>query len=91
MTNFLFSIMRSGLGVLVSRIFGLIRDIAVAKVYGATGLTDIFFVAFAIPNLFRQLFSEGAMSSAFMPFLADKFKKGGLKATKNISVRPVAP
>lgn len=80
MTNFLFSIMRSGLGVLVSRIFGLIRDIAVAKVYGATGLTDIFFVAFAIPNLFRQLFSEGAMSSAFMPFLADKFKKGGLKA-----------
>lgn len=80
MTNFLYSIVRSGLGIFVSRIFGLVRDIVIAAVYGATGITDIFFVAFAIPNLFRQLFSEGAMSSAYMPFLADKFKSGGLKA-----------
>lgn len=77
MANFLFSIVRSGTGILLSRVFGLVRDIVVAAVYGATGLTDIFFVAFAIPNLFRQLFSEGAMASAFMPFLADKFKSGG--------------
>lgn len=82
MTNFLFSIVRSGVGIFISRVFGLIRDMAIAAVYGATGVTDIFFVAFAIPNLFRQFFVEGAMSSAFMPFLADKFKSGG-KAAQN--------
>ena len=80
MTNFLFGIVRSGAGILISRVFGLIRDMAIAAVYGATGITDIFFVAFAIPNLFRQFFTEGAMSSAFMPFLADKFKSGGSAA-----------
>lgn len=80
MTNFIFGVIRSGAGIFVSRIFGLFRDMAVAAVYGATGVTDIFFVAFAIPNLFRQLFTEGAMSSAFMPFLAEKFKIGGIKA-----------
>lgn len=80
MTNFIFGVIRSGAGVLVSRIFGLARDMAIAAVYGATGLTDIFFTAFGIPNLFRQLFTEGAMSSAFMPFLAEKFKAGGIKA-----------
>ncbi|MBQ3033766.1 MAG: murein biosynthesis integral membrane protein MurJ [Deferribacterales bacterium] len=80
MTNFLLNVFRSGIGILLSRVFGLVRDIAIAAVYGATGITDIFFVAFAIPNLFRQLFSEGAMASAFMPFLADKFKTGGKSA-----------
>jgi len=63
--------------VLLSRIFGLLRDVAVAAFYGASGLTDAFFVAFAIPNLFRALFAEGALSSAFVPFLSDNMKKGG--------------
>lgn len=80
MTNFIFGVLRSGAGIFVSRVFGLVRDMAIAAVYGATGVTDIFFVAFAIPNLFRQLFTEGAMSSAFMPFLAEKFKSGGKEA-----------
>ena len=80
MTNFIFGVMRSGAGILISRILGLVRDMVVAAVYGATGITDIFFVAFAIPNLFRQLFTEGAMSSAFMPFLAEKFKNNGPQA-----------
>lgn len=80
MTNFIFSFIRSGLGVLISRIFGLIRDVAIGIVFGATATTDIFFVALAIPNLFREFFVEGAMSSAFMPFLAEKYKNGGQKA-----------
>jgi len=79
LSSYIFSIIRSSSGVLISRIFGLIRDVVIASVYGATGLTDIFFVAFAIPNLFRQFFVEGALSSAFMPFLAEKFKIGGAK------------
>jgi putative peptidoglycan lipid II flippase len=65
---------------MVSRIFGLFRDIATAGVYGATGITDIFFVAFAIPNLFRQFFAEGAMASAYVPILSDKRDKSGVKA-----------
>ncbi|GAB7140767.1 murein biosynthesis integral membrane protein MurJ [Deferribacterales bacterium RsTz2092] len=77
---YILSLVRSGLGVLTSRVFGLIRDVVIAGVYGATGLTDIFFVAFAIPNLFRQFFAEGAISSAFVPFLSDKLHNDGRKS-----------
>lgn len=77
MTNFIFNFIRSGAGVLISRVFGLIRDVAVSIVFGASAVTDVFYVALAIPNLFREFFVEGAMSSAFMPFLAEKYKKGG--------------
>ncbi len=80
MHNFIFNVLRSSLGIMFSRVFGLLRDIVIATVYGASGLTDMFFVAFAIPNLFRQFFVEGAMTSAFMPFLAEKFKTGGKQA-----------
>ena len=76
-TSYILSIIRSGLGVTVSRVFGLVRDIVVAGVYGATGLTDIFFMAFAIPNLFRQFFAEGAIVSAYIPFLSDKTRRHG--------------
>ncbi len=82
MYNFIFNVLRSSIGILFSRVFGLLRDIAIATYYGASGLTDIFFVALAIPNLFRQFFVEGAMTSAFMPFLAEKLKNGG-KAAQN--------
>ncbi len=79
-TNYILSIIRSGLGVMTSRVFGLVRDIVVAGVYGATGLTDIFFMAFAIPNLFRQFFAEGAIASAYIPFLSDKTHRQGAAA-----------
>lgn len=55
---------------LLSRILGFIRDVVVAHVFGAGGLTDAFFVAFRIPNLLRRLFAEGAFSQAFVPILA---------------------
>ncbi len=83
MANFIFNFIRSGAGVLISRVFGLIRDVAIGIVFGATAVTDVFFVALAIPNLFREFFVEGAMSSAFMPFLAEKYKKGG-KVAQNL-------
>jgi putative peptidoglycan lipid II flippase len=50
-----------------SRIFGLVREQVLAAYFGATGLTDAFQVAFRIPNLLRDLFAEGAFSSAFVP------------------------
>jgi len=75
MSGFMHKILKSGLGIFTSRIFGFIRDMAVAGFYGASGLTDAFFVAFAIPNLFRAFFAEGALSSAFVPLLSDNMKK----------------
>lgn len=56
---------------LVSRITGLLRDVLIAKVFGASPLTDAFWVAFRIPNLFRRLFAEGAFSQAFVPILGE--------------------
>lgn len=54
---------------LLSRITGLIRDILIARAFGAGPLTDAFWVAFRIPNLLRRLFAEGAFSQAFVPIL----------------------
>lgn len=56
---------------LVSRILGFVRDMLVARVFGAGIATDAFFVAFRIPNLLRRLFAEGAFSQAFVPILAE--------------------
>ncbi len=56
---------------MISRIFGLIRDMVIAYFFGATAGADAFFVAFRIPNLFRRLFAEGAFSQAFVPVLSE--------------------
>jgi putative peptidoglycan lipid II flippase len=56
---------------LLSRITGLARDIIIARAFGASALTDAFWVAFRIPNLLRRLFAEGAFTQAFVPILAE--------------------
>ncbi|HHS93517.1 MAG TPA: murein biosynthesis integral membrane protein MurJ, partial [Campylobacterales bacterium] len=62
-------------GILFSRVTGLGRDVAMASALGASVWTDIFFVAFKLPNLFRRIFAEGAFTQAFMPsFIASKQK-----------------
>ena len=55
---------------LVSRITGLLREVLVARYFGASAWTDAFNVAFRLPNLLRRLFAEGAFSQAFIPILA---------------------
>lgn len=55
----------------ISRILGFLRDIIIARIFGAGMATDAFFVAFRIPNLLRRLFAEGAFSQAFVPILAE--------------------
>ncbi|MCX7913189.1 MAG: hypothetical protein N2511_01245, partial [Thermodesulfovibrionales bacterium] len=62
---------------LISRILGYIKDMILAKYFGATGVSDVFFVAFRIPNLLRDLFAEGSMSSAFIPVLTETQTKSG--------------
>ncbi len=56
---------------LVSRVLGLVRDVVIARAFGAGVATDAFFVAFRLPNLLRRLFAEGAFSQAFVPVLAE--------------------
>ncbi len=55
----------------ISRIFGFVRDILIARVLGAGRLSDIFLAAFKLPNLFRDLLGEGALSAIFIPMYAD--------------------
>jgi putative peptidoglycan lipid II flippase len=55
---------------LASRVTGLIREALIANAFGASALTDAFFVAWRIPNLLRRLFAEGAFAQAFVPILA---------------------
>jgi putative peptidoglycan lipid II flippase len=56
---------------LLSRVLGFVRDMIIARVFGADAATDAFFVAFKIPNLMRRLFAEGAFSAALVPVLND--------------------
>lgn len=52
---------------LLSRFGGLIRDIVLVRTFGDTAVGSAFAAAFAIPNMFRRLFGEGALSAAFLP------------------------
>ena len=62
-------------GILFSRILGFVRDLLMASVLGANVYSDIFFVAFKLPNLFRRIFAEGAFTQAFIPAFANaKYK-----------------
>lgn len=61
----------------ISRILGYIKDMILAGIFGATAVADAFFVAFRIPNLLRELFAEGSMSSAFVPVLTEYQTKHG--------------
>ncbi|MEA2069523.1 MAG: lipid II flippase MurJ, partial [Verrucomicrobiota bacterium] len=62
---------------LFSRGLGMLRDIIIAYHFGTSLLASAFFVAFTIPNLFRRLFGEGALSAAFIPvFIETRTKQG---------------
>lgn len=67
----------------LSRILGFVRDIVIARMFGAGLGADVFFVAFKIPNFLRRLFAEGAFSQAFIPVLAE-FKERGDKSLKQL-------
>ncbi len=64
------SIFTNSSGILVSRVLGFIRDLMTASVLGANIYSDIFFVAFKLPNLFRSIFADGAFTQAFIPSYA---------------------
>ena len=59
------------LAVFASRILGLVREQVFAGLFGAGFAFDAYVVAFRIPNLLRDLFAEGALSSAFVTVFTD--------------------
>lgn len=63
--------------VLTSRILGVVRESLFSAVFGVSALTDAYRVAFQIPNLLRDLFAEGALSSAFVPTFSEALVNGG--------------
>jgi putative peptidoglycan lipid II flippase len=59
-----------------------VRDVVLARVFGADAGTDAFFVAFKIPNFMRRLFAEGAFSLAFVPVLSEYKERRSLPELK---------
>jgi putative peptidoglycan lipid II flippase len=75
------------LATFISRVLGYIKDMILAVYFGATGLSDTFFAAFRIPNLLRELFAEGSMSSAFIPVLTEyRQKQGDAEAVRLVRI-----
>jgi putative peptidoglycan lipid II flippase len=56
-----------GAATFLSRVLGFVRDMVVARAFGASHVADAFYVAYRIPSLLRELFAEGSMSAAFVP------------------------
>jgi putative peptidoglycan lipid II flippase len=78
-----------GAATLASRVLGYVRDMVVARAFGAGPVTDAFFVAFRIPNLLRRLLAEGALSTAVIPVFGQYLATGG-RAAFLVMVRAVA-
>jgi putative peptidoglycan lipid II flippase len=75
---------------LISRIAGMAREMIFSRVLGANGVTDAWFQAFIIPNVFRRLFAEGAFSAAFVPMFSKRLhgretREEGLEDAKSFS------
>lgn len=62
---------------MLSRVLGLVREQIFALSLGASGASDAFLAAFRIPNMLRDLFAEGALSTAFVPTYVQTLSKGG--------------
>jgi putative peptidoglycan lipid II flippase len=69
-----------GLAVMCSRLLGLARDQIFAALFGGGAAMDAFTAAFRIPNLLRDLFAEGALSTAFVTTFSKTIARGGDEA-----------
>jgi putative peptidoglycan lipid II flippase len=74
-----------GFYTMVSRVLGFVREVLVAAFLGAGPISDAFFVALRLPNMFRSLFAEGAFSAAFVPLFAGKIAGEGRQAARTFA------
>ena len=72
---------------MLSRVFGLIRDICFSSAFGSNWMTDAFWVAFRIPNFMRRLFAEGSFSTAFVPVFTEIKEKRSHEDLKTLVSR----
>lgn len=76
-----------GAATMASRFFGLVRDIVIAAFFGASWMTDAFWIAFRIPNMLRRLLGEGSLTVSFVPvfteYLEKKSKEEALELAQN--------
>ncbi len=63
-------------GTLLSRVLGFLRDAGIAYYFGASSVSDAFFIAFRIPNSFRRLLGEGGFNAAFVPLYTRSLEEG---------------
>ena len=70
---------------LLSRVLGLVREMAMAWLFGAGAVSDAFTLAFRIPNLFRQLLGEGALTTAFLPRFVQDLEQEGPEGARELS------
>lgn len=77
--------MTVGFSTLGSRVFGLARDMLMASALGTGAAGDIFAAAFRFPNLFRRLFAEGVLNTAFVPLFSRRIEEDGPEAAKRFA------
>ncbi len=75
--------------ILLSRILGFIRDVLCSHFIGAGMAWDMFVVAFRIPNLFRRLFGEGALTAAFLPAFVERYEGDRKEEARGLLARLV--
>ena len=74
-----------GMGTLLSRILGFLRDMVIANFFGAGMAADAFFVAFRIPNLWRRLVGEGSLTISFIPVYTEYLNQRSEEETKELT------
>jgi len=86
--QFFASIRVTTLWTMLSRVLGLVRDMVVAALLGLVtgGVADALVIAMSVPNLFRQLFGEGALTAAFLPLMARRLETNRAAAWRLASV-----
>lgn len=75
---------RVSVAIFGSRLLGLAREMVFAALFGAGAVADAFLVAFRIPNLFRDLLAEGALTAAFVPTFTATLKQEGEEAAARL-------
>lgn len=79
----------AGSATMLSRLTGLVREQAIAFLFGAGAATDAYNVAFRIPNLLRDLFAEGALTNAFTPTFTERLAKEGRQSAFALTNRVI--
>src|SRR4030066_1437086 len=77
-----------GMGTLLSRILGFLRDMVIANFFGAGMAADAFFVAFRIPNLWRRLVGGGALTISFIPVYTEYLTQRSEEETRKVTHIP---